>query len=760
MSAMKFSDNALRILQKRYLKKDKEGRIVETPEEMFRRVAHNIASADGLYGASPLEVKKTEDDFYQLMANLEFLPNSPTLMNAGTELGQLAACFVIPVDDSIESIYEAIKHTAIIHKSGGGTGFSFSRIRPKGSPVGTTSGVASGPVSFMGVFDASTEAIKQGGRRRGANMGILNVDHPDILEFINAKKKEGALRNFNISVAADDSFMKAAQKGEDYDLIDPHTKKVVGRLNAREVLDKIVEMAWRNGEPGLIFLDRINQNNPVPHLGKIESTNPCGEQPLLPYESCVLASINLSRMVEDAQINWDKLKKTVHTTVHFLDNVIDVNKYPLPEIEKNTKANRKIGLGVMGFADMLIKLGIPYNSQKALDIAENVMRFIQEESKKASGELAKTRGVFPNYKESVYDKKGVKLRNATTTTIAPTGSISMIANCSSGIEPLFSLVYYKEVLGGEKLYYTNEEFKRIAKDAKFYSDELVKKIAGNRGSCQGISEVPKEIQKIFVTSFDIKAEDHIRMQAIFQKYTDNAVSKTINFPEEATREDIKKAYMLAYKSGCKGITVYRDRSREKQVVNIGETKREDRRMLSPRPRAKVTFGMTIEMKTGCGDLYVTINEDEEGRPFEVFAQLGKAGGCSASQTEAIGRLASLALRSGISWELIVKQLKGISCDRSYGFGKNKVLSCADAVAKAIELYQDQRYSREKDRAMPLSSTKTPGKTGKAEANLSPQRDASIYSGRWIGACPECGSSVIEYEGGCYICRSCGYTECS
>jgi len=556
-------------------------------------------------------------------------------MNAGTGLQQLSACFVLSVDDSIESIYEAIKHTAIIHKSGGGTGFSFSRIRPKGSPVGTTSGVASGPVSFMRVFDASTEAIKQGGRRRGANMGILEVTHPDIMEFITCKEKEGELKNFNISVAVSDSFMEAAQKGEDYELIDPRTGQITGKLNAAEVLDKIAEMAWKNGEPGLIFLDRINQFNPTFHVGKIESTNPCGEQPLLPYESCNLGSINLARMVKDGKINWDKLRRVVHTAVHFLDNVIDANKYPLPQIEKNTKANRKIGLGVMGFADMLIKLDIPYNSKKGLNLAEKVMSFIQDESKKASQELARERGVFPNFKESLWDKKNLKVRNATTTTIAPTGSISMIADCSSGVEPLFSLIYHKEVLEGERLLYINSDFEKVAREKGFYSEELVKKIVENNGSCQKIPEVPEEVKKVFVTALDISYQDHIKMQAAFQKYTDNAVSKTINLPNHTTKNEIKDAFVLSYKLGCKGITVYRDKSREEQVIKA--VKAEEKKILTPRSRPRVTYGTTREVRTGCGDLYVTINEDEKGEPFEVFAQLGKSGGCAASQTEAIGR---------------------------------------------------------------------------------------------------------------------------
>lgn len=1117
------SQNALKVLEKRYLQKDKEGNVMETPEEMFRRVAHTIASAESIYGKSEKEVKRVEEEFFQIMSNLEFLPNSPTLMNAGTNLGQLSACFVLSVDDSIESIYQAIKHAAIIHKSGGGTGFSFNRIRPKGSPVGTTSGVASGPVSFMKVFDASTEAIKQGGRRRGANMGILNVDHPDIMEFINCKEKEGELRNFNISVAVSDEFMEAAQKGDDYNLIDPRTGEITGKLNAGEVLEKIAEMAWKNGEPGLIFLDRINQSNPTPNAGKIESTNPCvtgdtwimtsqgprrvknlvgksfyavvngkkwevnkngffetgtkpvykletlegfelcltgnhavmrvkkktryklttewvivenlnpgdkivinnhrsftawdgdyneeegyliglllsdgtikkdkvvlssrgenrgvrvvrrlafcaaecsphrsdfrswillkrrgeyrlstgylkkltkevgliqagktiteeiekgssdfykgflrglfdadgsvqgnqlkgisirlsqsnldilkavqrmllrlgifskvcinrrnsgkkklpdgkngfkqynikaqhelvisgdnifcfyqrigfgdlnktqkleyllknykrkmnrerfiatvkkvnpngmekvydvqipginafdangfyvhncGEQPLLPYESCNLGSVNLARMIEGNSISWDRLRKTVHSAVHFLDNVIDINKYPLPEIEKNTKANRKIGLGVMGFADMLIKLGIPYNCQKALRLAEKLMKFIQDESKEASRKLAEQRGTFPNYKGSLWEEKGLPLRNATTTTIAPTGSISMIADCSSGIEPLFSLVYYKEVLGGERLLYINNNFEKIAQEKGFYSDQLIKKIAENNGSCQRIPEIPDEVKKIFLTALDLSYRDHVKMQAAFQRYTDNAVSKTINLPNQATRDQVKDAFILAYKLGCKGITVYRDRSREEQVIRTGEG--EEKAILTPRPRAKVTYGMTREIRTGCGDLYVTINEDEEGEPFEVFAQLGKSGGCAASQTEAIGRLASLALRSGIPWYLIIKQLKGISCDRPWGLGKNKVLSCADAVGKAIEMYMEERSKKAVFSSLKKGKTFLPSEKTSKTKTVNVSDFTKGKKKKMMGACPDCGSSNIEHEGGCSVCRSCGYSEC-
>ncbi len=736
------SDNALKVLEKRYLHKDEDGNIIETPEEMFKRIASNICLVEKKYGANQQKVKKVEEKFYKAMINLQFLPNSPTLMNAGTPLQQLSACFVLSVDDSIESIYEAIKNTATIHKSGGGTGFSFSKIRSQGSPVGTTSGVASGPVSFIRVFDASTEAIKQGGRRRGANMGMLNVNHPDIMEFIACKEKEGKLKNFNISVAVDNNFMEAVQNEQDYNLVDPQTNQITGKLKATEILNEITQMAWKNGEPGLIFLERINEFNPTPKVGKIESTNPCGEQPLLPYESCNLASINLTKVVEDSKINWDKLREITHTAVHFLDNVIDANKYPLPEIEKNTKANRKIGLGVMGFADILAKLNIPYDSKKALITAEKVMSFIQDESKKASQNTAKERGVFPNFPESVWDKKNLKIRNATTTTIAPTGSISMIADCSSGIEPLFSLVYYKEVLEGEKLFYVNADFEKAARKRGFYSKNLMRKIAENDGSCQKIPEVPQDVKKVFVTALDISYQNHIKMQAIFQKYTDNAVSKTINLPNEATKDDVKNSFILAYKSGCKGITIYRDQSREEQVLRTSKIKKE--KVLTPRPRPKVIYGMTKEVRTGCGDLYVTMNKDEEGVLFEVFAQLGKSGGCAASQTEAIGRLVSLALRSGIPQSLIAKQLRGISCDRPWGLGKNKISSCADAVGKTIEIFAGEKKTS-------FQSGKSLGKKAK---------DISEFQkGRKMGACPECGSSNIEYEGGCSVCRSCGYSEC-
>ncbi len=570
---LKLSLNAVVVLKNRYLQKDENGKPIESTAQLFRRVAKNIAKADKLYGKTTKEVRDIEERFYKVMTSLEFIPNSPTLMNAGTPLQQLSACFVLPIEDDIESIFNAVKYTAMIHKSGGGTGFSFSRLRPKGDIVKSTHGVASGPISFMKIFDVTTDVIKQGGRRRGANMGVLWVNHPDILEFITCKEKEGAFSNFNISVALTDEFMKAVRKDRDFPLTNPRTGKVIKYLPAREIWDLIVLMAWKNGEPGVLFIDTINKHNPTPKIGMIESTNPCGEQPLLPYESCNLGSINLSKMVSESngkpEIDWDKLRYVVRTATHFLDNVIDMNKFPLKEIEKMTKANRKIGLGVMGFADMLIKLRVPYNSKKAVKIAEKVMKFINDVSKEMSVELAEERGSFPNFETSIWAEKGFdKLRNATTTTIAPTGSISIIAGASSGIEPLFAVSYVrKNILGGEELVEINPLFVRMAKELGVYSEEFMKKVA-RMGSIQDIEEVPDEMKKIFVTTHDIEPEWHVRIQAAFQKYTDNAVSKTINFPHYATPADVEKAYWLAYKLGCKGLTVYRDRSRSQQVLNI------------------------------------------------------------------------------------------------------------------------------------------------------------------------------------------------
>jgi len=739
------SPNALTVLERRYLKKDEEGKVNEDPKELFKRVAINIASADKIYELD-IDITGKANKFYRMMANLEFLPNSPTLMNAGRDLQQLSACFVLPIDDSMESIFEAVKHTALIHKSGGGTGFSFSRLRPKNSPVKTTKGISSGPVSFMGVFDAATEAIKQGGTRRGANMAILRVDHPDILEFITAKRHNKRLNNFNISVAITEDFMKKVKNNEEYELINPHTKKATKRLKAKKVFDLIINMAWKNGDPGIVFLDRINRDNPTPKLGEIESTNPCGEQPLLPYESCNLGSINLSKMVLSGNgkniLDYTKLAETVKTSVQFLDNVIDKNNYPIDLIAKNTKESRKIGLGVMGFADMLIKLGIPYNSDLALATGEDIMNFILKEARKASAEIAIKRGVFPNYQESIYaaSNNGLNLRNATLTTIAPTGTLSIIANCSSGIEPLFAISYIRKVLDDDELIEVHPLFEEVAKKRGFYSKELMKKIA-EKGSVQGMAEVPEDIQRLFVTAHDISPEYHIRMQGAFQKYTDNAVSKTVNLRHDSTTDDVKKVYFLAYKLGCKGVTIYRDSSRDKQVLNIDKPTKETQIKRIPRPRSEVTTGTTRMMKTGCGKLYVTINEDEKGKPFEIFNQMGKAGGCSASQSEALGRLVSLALRSNIDTSEIISQLKGISCHLPVWQNGGKILSCSDAIAKALESYLNAREASYQHALKEIT-----------EIKITSEKPFMR------GSCPDCGG-IVEHESGCLICKQCGYSEC-
>jgi len=740
---LNLTPNAQKVLEKRYLKKNEEGKIVENPEQLFRRVARAIAEADRLYGKTEVEVVEVEDAFYRMLTSLEFLPNSPTLMNAGRRLGQLSACFVLPVEDSMESIFDGVKHTAIIHKSGGGTGFSFSSLRPNGDIVGSTKGISSGPVSFMTVFDTATEAVKQGGTRRGANMGILRVDHPDIISFITCKDDNSKFNNFNISVALTDGFMEAVSEDKSYVLINPRTKQVTDSLKAREVFNLIVEHAWKNGEPGIVFIDRVDASNPTPHVGCIESTNPCGEQPLLPYESCNLGSINLAKMIKTEgetkkmkrrKVDWEKLKATTWKAVHFLDNVIDVNRYPLPMIEENTRANRKIGLGVMGWADMLIQLGIPYNSETALKLAENVMEFIQKEAKDASATIALERGVFPNYRGSIYDGK-IRLRNATVTTIAPTGTLSIISGCSSGIEPIFAVSYVRTVMEGTKLIEVNPHFEKVAKEWGFWSRDLMERIA-EKGSIKEFKEIPDEIKEVFVTAHDITPTEHIAMQAAFQNFVDNAVSKTVNFPHEATPNDVENVYLLAYKLGCKGVTVYRDGSREHQVLTKG--KHEEKKLeeepvqkVVPKKRPEVISGATRLMKTGCGNLYVTINEDGNGYPFELFTSMGKAGGCAASQSEAIGRLVSLAFRSNIMPEEIVKQLKGISCHEPAWHSGGRILSCSDAIAKALE-----KYHMEGDRG-----------------NGNEHKVAML-----MGACPECGGA-IEREGGCLVCHNCGFTKC-
>jgi len=739
ISGIKLSDNALRVLERRYLTKDGEGKVTESPQELFRRVARHIASAELTYDPRA-DVSLYEERFCQLMENLEFLPNSPTLMNAGRELGQLSACFVLPIEDSMESIFDAVKYTALIHKSGGGTGFSFSRLRPEKDRVGSTGGIASGPVSFMRVFDTTTDVIKQGGMRRGANMAILNISHPDILDFITVKEDPRALTNFNLSVAVTDEFMKAVEKGTDYNLVNPRTGEVMGRLNAREVFDKIVDMAWLTGDPGVVFIDEINRHNPTPQLGRIESTNPCGEQPLLPFESCNLGSINLSKMVTDKNgqpsVDYDKLSQTVRLAVRFLDNVIEVNQFPLSEIAEMTRTTRKIGLGVMGFADMLIQLGIPYDSEQGLALAEEIAHFISVEADKGSIELAQKRGVFAAFQRSIYDiPDGPRFRNASRTTIAPTGSLSIIANCSSGIEPLFALSYVRHILEGEEFVEVNPYFEEAAKKGGFYSAELMKQLAEGK-RLKDIEQVPEEIKRLFVTAHDISPEWHVKMQAAFQKFTDSAVSKTVNFPREATPEDVAKVYMLAYREGLKGITIYRDMSRESQVLTVGEGVKKGEGKLSPRKRPKVTRGVTERVNTGCGYIYVTVNFDQQGIS-EVFSTLGKAGGCAAAQLEAISRLTSVALRSGIDIDSIVKHLRGIRCPSIAWEQGHAILSCGDAIASVLEKYIKKEAS--------VSNSETPSKN--------PEMVKS-----WAGQCPDCGGPLI-YQEGCNICLACGFTKC-
>lgn len=762
------SENGRRVLEKRYLKKDENGKPCEPPEDMFRRVANVVASAEKIVNEriSDERVKEIEDEFYRLITSFEFMPNSPTLMNAGRDLGQLSACFVLPVEDSMESIFETVKHTALIHKSGGGTGFSFSRLRPANSTVKTTQGVSSGPVSFMKVFDAATEVIKQGGTRRGANMGILRVDHPDILEFINCKKGKDTLHNFNISVAVTDKFMKAVERDEYYGLVDPHTEETAKQLKARDVFEKIVEGAWHSGDPGVIFIDRVNKDNPTPEIGEIESTNPCGEQPLLPYEACNLGSINLAKMAIPGKksIDWKKLERTIKTSIRFLDNVIDVNNYPLPEIAELARGNRKIGLGVMGWADLLYYLNIPYNSDEAIILAEKLMKFITDASREASKELAEERGVFSNFEKSIYKDK-FHVRNAALTTIAPTGTISMISDTSGGIEPLFALSFVRKIMDTEMVE-VNKTFEEAAKQTGFYSEKVMKEIA-EKGTLKDIEGIPENIKKVFVTAHDITPEWHIKMQAAFQKYTDNAVSKTVNLPHDATKEDIARIYILAYKSDLKGVTVYRDGSLDGQTMNIGSTEKteeekesnemHERNSIAPRPRPTNTVGVTKRMVTGCGNIYVTINEDEEGL-CEVFAKMGKSGGCAASQSEAISRLISLALRAGVEVGAIEKQLKGIRCPSpSWGKG-GMILSCPDAMGRALESYVKENMATVVEEKKPQVLEKEKQEKSYKE-NEDDKRESKNGNHLWLcPECPECGQ-MMEFAEGCAVCRACGFSKC-
>jgi len=805
--------NALTVLERRYLVKDDHGKPAESPEDLFWRVARNVAAPDRAYGASDRAVEGLAEAFFELMATRVWMPNSPTLMNAGRPLGQLSACFVLPVDDALSNgrsgIYDTLRAMALVHQSGGGTGFSFSRLRPKNDVVRSTMGVASGPVSFMKLYDASTDVVKQGGTRRGANMGILRVDHPDVLEFISCKDDLTQVTNFNISVAVTDAFMAALEAGTSYDLIHPKTGKVMGQLDARDVFRKIIHGAWKTGEPGVFFIDRANQYNPVPRLGSYEATNPCGEQPLLPYDVCNLGSINVGLFVKNGDVDWDRLRTAVHLCTHFLDNVIDANKYPLPEIDDLAKRIRRIGLGIMGWADLLVELGIPYSSEEGVALGRRLMEFVDEESKVASEKLAEQRGTFAEWERSIWgpdasaarDAQGERirpmrrLRNCNLTTVAPTGTISIISGCSSGIEPLFAVAFMRNQ-AGVLMPDVNEEFVKIAKREGWYSEALVTQIA-EAGHIH-FDAVPAKWQRVFVTAHDVTPEWHIRMQAAFQDFTDSAISKTCNFPNAATEEDVEQIYRMAFRLGCKGVTVYRDGARENQVLSTGTTAKkvsatpqvpmdaqvalaealgriaeldtelertrgqlhdveaENLQRRAKRSRPELLKGSTRRVESPLGTMYVTITEDDKGQPFEIFMSLGKAGGALMADVEAIGRLISLALRSGIPLKEVYRQLRGISSDRAVGLGPSKVLSVPDAIGIAIEKWMHDKQGVQQDllSASPAREVVT-GATGLSGEEMlgarGPEQD-------FIGACPDCGSQLAFIEG-CAKCHVCGFSEC-
>jgi ribonucleoside-diphosphate reductase alpha chain len=827
------SDNARIVLARRYLKKDGQGRPVEEPEQMFWRVARVIAAEDSKYGASGGAVETLAREFYRLMTQRLFEPNSPTLMNAGRPLGQLSACFVLPVEDALsngrDGIYDTLRAMALVHQSGGGTGFAFSRLRPVNDVVKSTMGVASGPVSFMKLYDASTEVVKQGGTRRGANMGILRVDHPDIRDFVTCKRDVTQITNFNISVAVTDAFMEAVRMGVGYDLISPRSGEVVGQEDAREIFDLIVHGAWATGEPGVFFIDRANAYNPVPHLGSYEATNPCGEQPLLPYDVCNLGSVNVGLFVRQDvpagaswqdRVNWDDLRQVVHLSVHFLDNVIDANNYPLQEIHDLAHRIRRIGLGVMGYADLLVRVGVQYNSDEGIALARELMRFIDEESKRASERLAETRGVFPEWERSIWgpdstcarDAAGQRirpmrrLRNCNVNTVAPTGTISIFADCSGGIEPLFAVAFMRNQAGA-LMPDVNRDFVAIAKAQGWYSEDLMRRIA-EEGHIH-FDAVPAEVQRVFVTAHDVSPEWHIQTQAAFQEYVDSAISKTCNFAREATEEHVRQIYLMAYDLNCKGVTVYRDASRPQQVLSTGKTAKEvsgasagtsavsdlegqladarerlhrhehtieqlrqqlgdaearlqTRRHKRTRPPA--LKGATRRMPSPLGDLYVTVNEDDSGRPFEVFATLGKAGGAAMADVEGIGRLISLALRSGIPMTDVIQQLRGIACDRAVGIGPNKVLSVPDAIAQALAQHMQEKLGVQQEllplggtAATPVAAPVQVQRTGQAQPQSA--MDFGYDPGEtFIGTCPECASG-LQFMEGCVKCLSCGYSEC-
>jgi len=825
------SDNARIVLARRYLKKDEKGRPVEEPERMFWRVASVIAEEDAKYGASEGGVDALAREFYRLMTQRLFEPNSPTFMNAGRPLGQLSACFVLPVEDALSNgrngIYDTLTAMALVHQSGGGTGFGFSRLRPSNDVVKSTMGVASGPVSFMKLYDASTEVVKQGGTRRGANMGILRVDHPDIREFVTCKLDVSQITNFNISVGVTDAFMEAVKSGAKYDLISPRSGDVLGQEEAREIFDLMVHGAWATGEPGVFFIDKANKHNPVPHLGAYEATNPCGEQPLLPYDVCNLGSINVGLFVDidaadelpwDQKVDWEAMRHVIHLSTHFLDNVIDANNYPLPEITDLAQRIRRVGLGLMGYADLLVRVGVPYNSEEAIEVARHLMFFIDEESKRASEKLAEIRGVFPEWEQSIWgpeatcarDENGERirperrLRNCNVTTVAPTGTISIFADCSGGIEPLFAVAFLRNQ-AGVLMPDVNNDFVRIAKKQGWYSEELMENIAAE-GNIH-FDEVPEAVQRVFVTAHDVVPEWHIRTQAAFQENVDSAISKTCNFARDAKEEDVREIYIKAYDLDCKGVTVYRDASRPQQVLSTGKTAQEvsgkestsspktsdleaqladererrhrlehmveelrvqlneaeaSRQRRHKRQRPAALRGITRRMPSPLGDLYVTVNEDDQQKPFEVFATLGKAGGAAMADVEAIGRLISLALRSGIPIAEVIQQMRGISCDRAVGLGPNKVLSVPDAIAQALTRHEQEKMGVQQE-LLPVAQHPLPA----APAHYVSQSEAAHHASMdftynpaetFIGTCPEC-SSDLQFSEGCVKCLSCGFSEC-
>ncbi len=772
------SDNALVVLEKRYLLRSSSGEITETPNELFRRVAKAIAKPDALYGEVDGDISQTEEDFYRVMANLEFLPNSPTMMNAGTGAGTLSACFVLPLTDSMEGIMKAAHDAAMVQKYGGGTGFSLSEIRRKGAPISSTHGKACGPIAVLRLLSSVSTLVTQGGKRDGANMAVMNVHHPDILEFIDCKAEEGEIHNFNISVGATDEFMEAVKAGKDYPLLDKRNPAddnsdfiEVGRLDAREVMGKIIYGAWRNGEPGMIFLDTVNRDSPVEHVGTITATNPCGEQPLLPNESCNLGSIDLGKFVkiEDAspEIEWERLGKFIRLAIHFLDNVIDANKYAVPEIDYMTKHTRKLGLGVMGFADMLIKLGIPYDSEEGVELGRKIMLFFKNEADEESMKLAEKRGNFPAWEGSSFQKQGAKFRNACRLTVAPTGTISMIAGASSGIEPIFSLAYRKQnILGGKTLYYVNKNFESAAHEYGFYSDELMEYLA-NGGSLQTRDDVPADVRRLFKVSADISPKYHVLMQAAFQESTDAGISKTINFRNEATIEDVQEAYITAWETKCKGITVYRAGSRYKEVLTSGHKDNKGEEVESqngrggqkvpqyaiPEARPVELNGFTRRVKTGRGNLYVTINTAINGRPFEVFAAHGKAGGNDAAMAEALSRTISLSLRSGIDPRDIVHQLKDITDTPAWDNG-HIILSVPDAIAKVLA--GDLKDSTEQETAQShMFKPNTQEELGLLSSRVLDKKTLEMLT---ADNCPEC-YAMLAHEENCAKCYSCGYSKC-